>query len=921
MPTSAMVPAGATQVLTATVQNDPSQLGVTWTLSPASGAGSLSNVTATSVTYVAPAGAPASALTVTITATSVSGAAVSAKATLTVPAAVAVSVSPSSATVLAGSTQVFTASIQNDPANAGATWAIYPPSGAGTLSNVTSTSATYNAPAGPPPNDLAVTITATSVSNTSISASANITVPANTVTVSPATATVPAGSNQTFTATVPYDAGQKGVTWSISPASGAGTLSNLTSTSATYNAPAGPPPSDVAVTITATSVSNATVSGTATVTVPASVVSISPGTATVPAGSSQVLSATVQNDPAQTGVSWSISPPSGAGTLTNLSSTSATYNAPASAPASNLSATITATSLTSAAAGTAAITVPAITVSVAPDSVLIPVNSVQTFTATVQYDPTKGGVTWSLSQGAAACSAACGAVTVVDPTTAKYSAPASVPTNPVTLTATSVTDTTKLATASIKVSTGSVQLAPDSLNFGRVRKFSSRILVVTLSNVGASPLAVSGISVSGTYYSQTNGCGSSVAAAASCNIGVRFNPRGTLTYSGTLTITDSSSDSPQQVPLHGVGCRNCATLAAVRAAVASVSRVVAPAPTGSNGVGTRVLDLVDADRAEPFQSGDARRQLLVRFWYPRAIKSECRPAPYTDPAVWSYFSKLLNVPLPAVRTNSCLAAPILEGAWPVVVFTHGYTGTFTDYTFLFEDLASRGYLVASIDHTYEAAAVVLPDGRLVKSVFGNPFSDGGRADNEAFMSAEAVRLRDVQFVVDELARLNTRRDSPFAGRIDTASIAIAGHSFGGLTALQAAQQDARIRAAVLIDGVVTGEAVHATEKPVLMLDAGRVQWDEEKRDLWNRLQGPRYAVNLRDAEHMTPTDAVWLASGAVRTGHVSPENTVAAVRAYVAAFLEAHLLGRPAVPFLTEPSKRYPDAEVSGPPPLVRGVQ
>ena len=916
-----MVPAGTTQVLTATVQNDSSQMGVTWTLSPASGAGSLSNVTATSATYNPPAGALASALTVTVTATSVSSATVSAKATLTVPATVVVSVSPASATVPAGSTQVFTASVQNDPANAGVTWSISPASGAGTLSNITSTSATYNAPAAPPPTDVVVTVTATSVSSTSISASATLTLPASVVSVSPGTATVPAGSNQTFTATVQPDPGQKGVTWSISPATGAGTLSNITSTSATYNAPAAPPPSDVAVTITATAVSNATVIGTATVTVPASVVSISPGAATVPAGSSQVLTATVQYDPAQTGVSWSISPSSGAGTLTNLSSTSATFNAPASAPVSNLTATITATSLTSAASGTAAITVPAIAVSVAPDSVLIPVKSVQTFKATVQYDPTKGGVTWSLSQGGAACSSACGAVTVVDATTAKYSAPASVPTNPVTLTATSITDTTKSRTASIKVSTGTVQLAPDSLDFGRVRKYSSRVLNVTVSNVGASPLAVSGISVSGSYYSQTNNCGSSVAAAASCNIAVKFTPRGTLSYSGTLTITDSSSDSPQQVPLHGIGCRNCATMAAVRAAVASVTRVAAPAPSGPNGVGTRVLDLVDTDRVEPFQSGDARRELLVRFWYPRAIKSECRPAPYSDPAVWNYFSKLLNVPLPVVRTNSCLAAPILEGAWPVVVFTHGYTGTFTDYTFLFEDLASRGYIVASVDHTYEAAAVALPDGRLVKSVFGSPFSDGGRADSEAFMSAEAVRLRDVHFVVDELARLNARPDSPFAGRIDTASIAIAGHSFGGLTALEAVQQDARIRAAVLIDGVVTEEAVHATEKPVLILDAGRVRWDDEKRHLWNKLEGPRYAVNLKDAEHVTPTDAVWLASGAVRTGHMSPENTVAAVREYVAAFLEAHLLGRPPVPLLTEPSMRYPDAEVSGPSPLVRSVQ
>jgi len=55
--------------------------------------------------------------------------------------------------------------------------------------------------------------------------------------------------------------------------------------------------------------------------------------------------------------------------------------------------------------------------------------------------------------------------------------------------------------------------------------------------------------------------------------------------------------------------------------------------------------------------------------------------------------------LPEVRTNSCLDGPISEGRQPVVVFVPVYTGTFTD-TFLFEDLASRGYVVAAVDHTY-----------------------------------------------------------------------------------------------------------------------------------------------------------------------------------------------------------------------------
>ena len=106
----------------------------------------------------------------------------------------------------------------------------------------------------------------------------------------------------------------------------------------------------------------------------------------------------------------------------------------------------------------------------------------------------------------------------------------------------------------------------------------------------------------------------------------------------------------------------------------------------------------------------------MRFWYPASIDQGCQPAEYTSAGVWNYFSDVTKLPLPQVKTNSCLNAPVASGAHPVVVFTQGYTGTFTDYTFLCEDLASLGYVVASIDHTYEATAVEFPDGRVVKSM-------------------------------------------------------------------------------------------------------------------------------------------------------------------------------------------------------------
>jgi hypothetical protein len=71
------------------------------------------------------------------------------------------------------------------------------------------------------------------------------------------------------------------------------------------------------------------------------------------------------------------------------------------------------------------------------------------------------------------------------------------------------------------------------------------------------------------------------------------------------------------------------------------------------------------------------------------------------------------------------------------------------------------------------------------------------------------------------------------------------------------------------------------------------------------------AVNLKNSAHLTPSDAVWLARGAVKTGGMSPEATIAAMRNYIAAFLDAHLQARPEETLLKRRSPDYPDAEIT----------
>lgn len=350
-------------------------------------------------------------------------------------------------------------------------------------------------------------------------------------------------------------------------------------------------------------------------------------------------------------------------------------------------------------------------------------------------------------------------------------------------------------------------------------------------------------------------------------------------------------------------------------AISSV-QVAVPPPTGSQPVGTRSLRLVDDVRKDPYFGNRARRELLVRFWYPVSSRTSCALAPYSSPKVWRYLSQIAGLELPEVRTNSCLNAPVAPGVHPLILVTHGYTGMATDYTFITEDLASRGYVVASVAHTYEDTAVEFPDGRLLKSIYGTQFRpDSLRMDDRSIAFAGAVRLRDLSFVLDEISRLNSNTSSPFAGALDTSRIGIVGHSLGAEVALVALTREPRFKAAVAIDPVVGAAEVGGTSEPVLILTEGRVQWSALDCKLWRNLSGPRLLVNFQSGDHDTPSDSIWLGNYVpqleVETGAMGPEKTITAIRNYIADFLDTHLRGKLSTSLLNSRSAEFTGANVT----------
>ena len=930
---SATVPAGGAASVTAAVNQDSTKRGVTWKVScSASQCGTVSpgaTASGTSTAYTAPTVPPTSDVTVTVTATSVADTSKSNAATITVPA-LTVSASPATAAVQAGASLPISASVNNDLSGMGVSWSIAPASGLGTLTNASNADVTYNGPAAPPASDSPVTITATSVADPTKSFAVTITVPSVTLSVAPGTASTPAASTvPNITATVGNDPSHKGVSWIVSCAvAPCGTISSSTSASGTaiiYTAPPTPPANDLPVTLTATSMADSLASSSLTITVLAIAVDV-----TAPATSVQFgdgvpnIVATVRNDPAGKGVTWALQPCGLAqcGSISSQATASGgavTYTAPTSPVPSDTTIAIVATSVSDVSkTGSIGITVLAITVSISPPSALIPVNAITalnatTFAATVGNDSSNQGVTWSLSQGnpAVACTQTCGTIA----SNGTYAAPTSVPPDAsVIITATSIADTTKTGAATITLTSGTVKIIPASLNFGTLKITSTshptKPLTAQLSNTGSATLSITSQTTS-PPYSVTTPCPASLASGGTCNIIVSFAPTIVGIFNRTLTISDSDSSTPQSLSLQGRACSGIGCFGrAIRADLVTDRVLTIPRPTGPNKVGTRTLYLVDADRADPYVETGQKRELLVRFWYPAASNQLCHPAPYASAAVWDYLGRLVQVAPPQVKTNSCLDSPIAAGSHPVVVFTHGYTGTFTDYTFLFEDLASRGYVVASVAHTFESTAIQFPDGRMVTSALGSHLAKSLQMNEPSTTVAVAVRLSDLKFVVNELGRVNGSDRSPFFGALDMSRVALAGHSLGGMTALLGVELEPRFRAAVSLDGVAPSAWFGPTRKPVMLLVAGTELWDENNCHVWNELRGPRFAVNLKGSEHMTPSDAIWLTNGAIKTSG-GMEKTIAAVRDYIAAFLDVNLNAKPATALLSGGSTDYPEVEIT----------
>lgn len=329
-----------------------------------------------------------------------------------------------------------------------------------------------------------------------------------------------------------------------------------------------------------------------------------------------------------------------------------------------------------------------------------------------------------------------------------------------------------------------------------------------------------------------------------------------------------------------------------------------PAPTGNRLVGTRTLHLKDTSRPDPWKPDTDFRELMATIWYPALLPSG-REAPFMSAQVST--AAFGTDALSTVRTHATIDAVPLPGQRPLVVLSPGFGMSRVSLTALAEDLASKGYLVAALDHTYEAV-VEFPGGRLEPCL-----NCTGQGDADVVRS----RVKDIRFLLDRL----TGPASGFA--VDCSRIAVVGHSIGGASAVEIAGEDSRVAAAVNMEGTFfTPPPTRPLAKPVLLMGA---QWPTAGgtpaanwADRWAGFADWKRWLSVPTAGHMSFSDAHWLYEQFDLTkvippslapalfGTVSGERATEITRAYAGAFLDLRLRGVPST-LLDEPSPAFPE--------------
>lgn len=264
-------------------------------------------------------------------------------------------------------------------------------------------------------------------------------------------------------------------------------------------------------------------------------------------------------------------------------------------------------------------------------------------------------------------------------------------------------------------------------------------------------------------------------------------------------------------------------------------------PTGDYPIGSVSYHWTDSSRKELYTAEpEDSRQLMVQVWYPAQKGTKGSRMKYypdyndlkplkTKLKFWKEY--LYN----NKWTHSVVEAPIAEDSktFPVVLFSHGMGSSRFFSTYQFEELASQGFIVVSVEHTFFTnSGTLFPDGTKQVRNVRLPEDYG-----EAGLLVRNVWAKDASFVLDRVFALNEQDPKGiFEHKVDPSRVAIMGHSFGGANAAYVLSTDNRFRAGINLDGFPYGaeEITSGLKQPFLWMHTERLPFLENSPEYMDK---------------------------------------------------------------------------------------
>lgn len=352
-----------------------------------------------------------------------------------------------------------------------------------------------------------------------------------------------------------------------------------------------------------------------------------------------------------------------------------------------------------------------------------------------------------------------------------------------------------------------------------------------------------------------------------------------------------------------------------------------PEPRGSYNVGTEMV-YVKTDREEKItEDPDDSRELLYKIWYPsNADISDFKSERYVDRGSRAGFATKYGLPpsalnyLDHVKTYVYPEIPAAKEKFPVLIFSHGYSSKATGYYSLLTELASQGYVIINMNHTYESLGVTFPDGRIkyFDYDYQRKISEGSMEEVQPIIDAfkdslsyeqrhpivrKTVRdyfegkiqdrwAEDMISTMDLLRKWNS--EGILENKLDLDKIGVIGHSVGGGAVGNVAMKDPRVKAAVNLDGIQWGTMIDSTYHiPYLYISA---DWPADHEDInshiyINKSDDYFYDSKLLKSGHPNFMDIPFMipVNSLAGTGEIDPYRGMQIVTQTVTSFFDRHL--------------------------------